>query len=109
MPQKCVRMSTIIQSLDQLLVRPGGCGRPRPEVAPAGVHGLHGLAPAQQPAPETVVPVVHDAVAVVRRVQVELQRVPGIVDPLVGQHVQVVDAYVLVPDDGDKSVVAYKS
>ena len=44
---------------------------------------------------EGSVPVVHDAVAVVLRVKRKLERVPGVVDPLVRQHVEVVDVHVL--------------
>ena len=46
---------------------------------------------------EAGVPVVHDAVAVVRRVQRELERVPGVVNPLVRQHIEVVHPDVSVP------------
>ena len=47
---------------------------------------------------EGSVPVVHDAVAVVLRVQVELERVPRVVNPLVRQHVEVVNANMLVSE-----------
>ena len=40
----------------------------------------------------------HDAVAVVVRVQIELERVPGVVNPLVRQHVKVVNMDMLVPE-----------
>lgn len=39
----------------------------------------------------------HDAVAVVLRAQGELERVPGVVNPLVRQHIQVVHS-----EDKDK-------
>ena len=57
--------SAVVQSPDELLVRPGGGGGPRAEVAPPRVHGLHGLAAAEEAAAEAGVSVVHDAVAVV--------------------------------------------
>ena len=37
----------------------------------------------------------HDAVAVVLCVQRKLERVPGVVDPLVRQHIEVVHVHVL--------------
>lgn len=46
---------------------------------------------------EAGVSVVHDAVTVVLGLQGELQRVPRVVDPLVWQHVEVVDVDVVVP------------
>ena len=90
--------SAVVQRPDELLVRPGGGGGPRAEVAPPRVHGLHGLAAAEEAAAEAGVSVVHDAVAVVLRVQVELERVPRVVNPLVRQHVEVVNANMLVSE-----------
>ena len=106
--------SAVVQRPDELLVRPGGGGGPRAEVAPPRVHGLHGLAAAEEAAAEAGVSVVHDAVAVVPGmtahyypqqlqecgslcVEGELHGVPGVVHPLVRQHVEVVDPHVLVP------------
>ena len=51
---------------------------------------------AEQTTPEAGVPVVHDAVAVVGALQRELERVPGVVHPLVRQHIQIVHSHMLV-------------
>ena len=90
--------STVVQSSDEPLVRSGGRGGPRPQVTSPRVHSLHRLPAPEEAAPEAVVSVVHDAVAVVLRVQVELERVPRVVNPLVRQHVEVVNANMLVSE-----------
>ena len=45
----------------------------------------------------------HDAVTVVVRVQVELQGVPRVVNPLVWQHIEIVYPDMLVPADNIQS------
>ena len=40
----------------------------------------------------------HDAVTIVLGAKRELERVPGVVNPLVGQHVKVVNTDMLVPE-----------
>jgi len=89
--------SAVVQSPDESLVRPGGRGGPGPQVTPSRVHSLHRLPAPEEAAAEAVVPVVHDAVTVILRVQAELQGIPRVVNPLVWQHVEIVYPDMLVP------------
>ena len=51
--------SAVVQSPDEPLVRPGGRGRPRPQVTPTGVHSLHRLPASEEATAEAVVPEVN--------------------------------------------------
>ena len=51
--------SAVVQSPDEPLVRPGGRGRPRPQVTSPRVHSLHRLPAPEEAAAEAVVPEVH--------------------------------------------------
>ena len=51
--------SAVVQSPDEPLVRPGGRGRPRPQITPTRVHSLHRLPASEEAAAEAVVPELH--------------------------------------------------